>query len=75
MDYTFILNNQKKKSKSKWDGGIVIPMLNLILAPREPILWPPENLRQIGDDRDSRLLAILLISDFLDPNFSNKWTI
>ena len=41
------------------------------LDPRDPILWPPENSRQIRDDRDSRLPAILLISDFLDPNFSN----
>ena len=35
------------------------------------ILWPPENVRQIRHDRDFRLQAILLISDFFDPNFSN----
>ena len=40
------------------------------LDPRDPILWPPENSRQIRDDRDSRLPAILLISDFLNLNFS-----
>ena len=41
------------------------------LAPRDPIVWPPENSRQISDDRDSRLPAISLISDYLDLNFSN----
>ena len=40
------------------------------LAPRVPILWPSENLRQIRQYRDFRLAAILLIFIFLDPNFS-----
>ena len=44
---------------------------NRSLDPRDPILWPPENSRQIRDDRDSRLPAISLISNCLDPNFSN----
>ena len=37
----------------------------------DPILWPRKNAHQIRDSRDSRARAILLISDFWDPKFSN----
>ena len=78
--HTSVLKNGPSTKQNEFKNYVALkysPLLSFQkkirpLASRDPILWLPENSRQIRDDRDSRLPAILLISDFLDPNFSRR---